>query len=69
LLSPNVKVKANQTIILPLLCGFETWFFKLMDEHGMGVFVNRLARNIFEPKGENVSRRERKLHNLELRDV
>ena len=31
--------------------------------------MNRLARKIFEPKGENVSGRERKLHNLKLRDI
>jgi hypothetical protein len=31
--------------------------------------VNRLARKIFEPKEENVSGRDRKLHNLELRDM
>jgi len=54
---------------LPLLCGFETWFFKLRVGHGLRFFVNRLARKIFEPKGENVSGRERKLHNLKLRDI
>ena len=31
--------------------------------------MNRLAREIFEPKGENVSGRERTLHNLKLRDI
>jgi hypothetical protein len=54
---------------LPLLFGFETWFFKLRDEHGLRIFINRLNRKIFEPKRENVSGKERKLNNLELRDM
>jgi hypothetical protein len=43
---------------LPVLYGLETRPFKLKDEHGLRVFENSLARKIFKPKEENVSRRK-----------
>jgi hypothetical protein len=48
LLSRNVKVKIYKTIILPVvLYGCETWSLMLREEHGLGVFENRVLKNIW----------------------
>jgi hypothetical protein len=47
-LAVNVKVKIYKTIILPVvLCGCETWFLMLREEHKLRVFENRVLRRIF----------------------
>jgi hypothetical protein len=67
LLSRNVKVKINKTIILPVvLYGCETWSLTLREEHRLRVFENRVLRRIFGPKRDEVTREWRKLHNEEL---
>jgi hypothetical protein len=51
LLSKNMKIKVFRTIILPVvLCGFETWSLKWMEENRLRVFENRLLRRIFGPE-------------------
>ena len=51
LLSKNLKIKINRTIILPLvLYGCETWSLTLREECRLRVFVNRVLRRIFGPK-------------------
>jgi hypothetical protein len=56
LLSRNVKVKINKSIILPVvLYGCETWSVTLKEEHGLRVFENRVLRGIFGPKGDEVT--------------
>jgi hypothetical protein len=67
LLSRNVKVQINKTIILPLvLYGCETWSLTLRDEHRLGVFENRVLRRIFGPRRDEVTGEWDKLHNEEL---
>jgi hypothetical protein len=66
LLSRNVKVKINETIILPVLYGCETWSLTLREEHRLRVFENRVLRRIFGPKGDAVTEEWRKVHNEEL---
>ena len=70
LLSNNIGLKKNITIILPVvLCGCETWSLTLREEHRLGVFENRVLRRIFVPKCDEVTREQRKLHNEELNDL
>jgi hypothetical protein len=67
LLSRNVKVKINKTIILPVvLYGCETWSLTLREENRLKVFENRVRRRIFGPKRDEVKGEWRKLHNKEL---
>jgi hypothetical protein len=70
LLSRNVKVKIYKTIILPVvLCGCETWFLTLREEHRLRVFENRVLRRIFGPNRDEVTVEWRKLHNEELHNL
>jgi hypothetical protein len=51
--SKNVKIRLCTTIILTVvLYGFKTLFLTLKEKFtsGLGVFVNRVLRRIFEPK-------------------
>jgi hypothetical protein len=41
----------------------------IKEEHGLGVFENRLVRKIFGPKRDEVTGEWRKLHNEELHDL
>jgi hypothetical protein len=62
LLSRNVKVKIDKTIILPVvLYGCETWSLTLSEEHRLWVFENRVLRKIFGPKRDDVTGEWRKL--------
>jgi hypothetical protein len=57
-LSRNVKVKMNKTIILPVvLYGCGPCSLTLREEHRLRVFENRVLRRIFGPKMEEVARR------------
>jgi hypothetical protein len=70
LLSRNVKVKINKTIILPVvLYGCETWSLMLREEHRLRVFENRVLRRIFGPKRDEVTGEWRKFHNEELHNL
>jgi len=40
-----------------------------MEERRFRAFENRVLRRIFEPKGDEVTREWRKLHNEELNDL
>jgi hypothetical protein len=66
LLYRNLKVKTHKTIILPVVCEFETWSLSLREEHRLGVFENTVLRRIFGPKRDEVTGEWRKLHNGEL---
>jgi hypothetical protein len=67
LLSRNVKIRTNKTIILPVvLYGCETWSLTFREEHLLRVVENRLLRRIFGPKRDEVTGGWRKLHNEEL---
>jgi hypothetical protein len=70
LLSKNLKLKINRTVILPVgLYGCETWALTLREEHRLRVFENRVLRRIFGPKGDEVTGKRRKLHNEEIYDL
>jgi hypothetical protein len=63
-------MRIYKTIILPVvLYGCEAWSLTLREEHGLGVFENRVLRRIFGPKRDEVTGEWRKLHNEELQDL
>jgi hypothetical protein len=70
LLSGNAKVKIYKTIILPVvLCGCETWFLTLTEEHRLRLSENRVLRGIFGPKRCEVTGEWRKWHSGELHNL
>jgi hypothetical protein len=69
LLSNNIKIKIEMTIILPVVVyGCETWSLALREERKLRVFGNRLMRRLFGPKRDEVTGETRKLRNEELND-
>jgi hypothetical protein len=61
---PKYAIEIYRTVILPVvLCGCETWSFILREEHRLRVFENRVLREIFGPKRDEVTGEWRKLHN------
>ena len=69
LLSRNLKIKIYRTVILPVVCGCETWSLTFREEHRLRVFENRMLRRIFRPKRDKVTGEWRKIHNEELNDM
>jgi hypothetical protein len=55
LLSKNPKIKVYTIIVLPVLYGYEHWFFTLRKEHESSVFASRVLRRVFGPKREEVT--------------
>jgi len=47
----------------------ETWYLTLREEHRMRMLKNKLLKEIFGPKREEVTRGWRKLHNEEPHDL
>ena len=67
LLTKNLKIKKNRTVILPVvLC--QTWSLTLREERKLRVFENRVLRRIFGPRRDEVTGEWRRLHNAELND-
>jgi len=52
-----------------VLYGCETWSPTLREERRLRVFENRVLRRVFGPKWDEVTRKWRKLHNVELNDL
>jgi hypothetical protein len=69
LLSKIINIKIIQTVILPVLCGYETWSLTLREERKLKFFENRVLRKMFGPKTEEVTREWRRLHKEELNDL
>ena len=70
LLSKNIKIKIQRTIILSVvLYGCDTWSLTLRDKSSLRVCENRVLRRIFRPKRDKVTGEWRKLHNEELNDL
>ena len=65
-LSKNVKNKMYRTIILPVLCGCETWLLTLREEHRLRVFENRVLRRVFGSRRDVVTWEWRRLNNEKL---
>jgi hypothetical protein len=56
LLSKNIKIKVQRTIILPgILYRCETWSLTPREEHRLRVFENMVLRKIFGPKRDEVT--------------
>jgi hypothetical protein len=69
LISKNLMIKINKTVILPVgLSGCVTCSLTLGEEHRLRVFENRVLRKIFAPKREEDGSWG-KLHNDELHDL
>ena len=74
ILSPRLlskKLKVNRptykTIILPvILYGCETWSLTFREEHRLRLFENKVLREIFGTKRDEITGEWRKLHNAEL---
>jgi hypothetical protein len=49
-----------------VVCGCETWYLTLREEHRLRLFENRALRRIFGPKRDKVARGWIKVHNEEL---
>jgi hypothetical protein len=59
-----------RTVILPVvLSGCETWSITLREERRLRVFENRVPRQLFGTKWDQVTGKWRKLHNEELNDL
>jgi hypothetical protein len=56
----------HRTIILPLLCGCETWSLTLREGRRLRVFKNRVLRRIFGPKRDEGTGEWRRLLDEEL---
>ena len=70
LLSKNIKIKIYRTVILRVvLYGCETWSLTLREERRLRVFENRVLREVFGAKRDEVTGKWRKLHNEELNDL
>jgi hypothetical protein len=60
-------MQTYKSIILPVvLYGYETLSLTLREEHRLSVFQNRVLREIFSPKRDEVTGELSKLHNEEL---
>ena len=52
-----------------VLYGCETWSLTVREERRLRVFENRVLREVFRPKRDEVTGEWRKLHNEELNDL
>jgi hypothetical protein len=50
LLSKNIETKIYRTIILPVVCGCETWSLTLREERRLWMFENNVLRRMFRTK-------------------
>jgi hypothetical protein len=57
-----MNIKLYRTIILPVLCGCETWSVTLREEHRLRMFKNRVLRKMLGPKRDEVTGELRTLH-------
>ena len=67
---PTVQIKIFGIVILPfVLCGYEAWSATFRVEHGLRLFENRMLRQIFGPKRDEVIGNWTKLRNEEPYDL
>jgi len=51
-----MKIKIYGNIILPVVvCGYETWFLTLREEHRLRMLENRVLKRIFGPRRAEVT--------------
>ena len=65
-LSKKLKVKTYKTILPVILYSCETWSLIFRDEHSLRVFENKVLRNIFGTKKDEIRGEWRKLFNAQL---
>jgi hypothetical protein len=58
-----------RALVNTVMSGCETWSLILREEHRLWVFEDSVLRRIFGPKGDEVTRGWRKLHNEELHNL
>jgi len=68
-LSKNMKIEVNITIILLLFCTGLKLGLTVKEVHRLRVSENRVPRNMFGPKRDEVRGEWRRLHNEELCDL
>ena len=70
MLSKNLKIKVQKTIILPVVMyGCEMWSLTVREECRLRMSENRVLRRIFGPKRDKETGEWRKLHNEEHIDL
>jgi hypothetical protein len=70
LLSKNTRTKIYRTVILlAVFYECETWSLTLREDRKLRVFENRVLRELFGPKRDDVAGDWRRLHNQELDDM
>jgi hypothetical protein len=70
LLSKNIKIKIQRTIILPVVVyECETWSLTLREKCRLRVFENKVPTTTFGPKRDEIKGEWGKLHNEELKDL
>ena len=70
LLSINMKIKINRSVILSVvLYGCDTWFLMWREERRLRVFESRVLRKTLGPKRAEVTGEWRRLHKEELNDL
>jgi hypothetical protein len=52
-----------------VLYGCEIWLLTLREKRRLRLFENSVLRRIFEPKGDEITREWRKIHDEELNDL
>jgi hypothetical protein len=62
-------MKIYRTIILPVLCGCETWSLTLQEERKLKVYENMVLRRILGPTRNEIMGEWRRLPNEELNDL
>jgi hypothetical protein len=68
-LPKNIKIKIHRTIILPVVYVCQTWSVTLREERWLRVFDYRVLKRIFGPKKNEITRKCRKLHNVERKGL
>ena len=70
LLSKNIKIKIQRTMILPVVVyERETWSLTLRKKRRLRVFENWGLTTIFGPKRDEIKGEWKKLHNEDLKDL
>jgi len=64
-----MNIKIQKYMLHAALYRHETWYLTLREEHRLRMLKNKVLKEIFGPKREEVTRGWRKLHNEEPRDL
>jgi len=49
-LPESIEMKSYKAIILPFMCGCQTWYLTLREEHKLGLFESIVLRKLLGPK-------------------